>query len=90
MAPNIIMEDTMYKPALTHESRCLLIVAGDAIERCIENRARAIATSRSDEQILPDDIEKATEEFLREELSDLPQLIQRAMSKFQLTPSKAA
>jgi hypothetical protein len=85
-----IMEDTMGKPVLAHESRCLLILAGGVLERRIECRARTIAASRSAEQISPEDVKKATAEFLLEELSDLPQLVQRAMSKHRNRSSKAA
>ena len=80
----------MGKPTLTHESRCLLILAGGVLERRIENRARTIATSRSAEQISREDIEKATADFLREELSDLPHLVRQAMSKHRYRSSKAA
>jgi hypothetical protein len=85
-----IMEDMMSKPALSHEARCLLILAGGALERCIEDRARTIAASRSAEQISAEDIEKATAEFLREELSVLPHLVQSAQSKHRNCSSKAA
>ena len=80
----------MGKLALTHEARCLLILAGGVLERCIEGRARTIATCRSAEQISPEDIEKASAEFLREELSDLPHLVHRAMSQHRNRSSKAA
>ena len=71
----------MGKPTLTHEARCLLILAGGVLERCIEDRARTIAASRSADEISPEDVEKATADFLREELSDLPGFVQQAMNK---------
>lgn len=80
----------MGRPVLTHESRCLIITAGGVLERCIENRARTVAASRSADEITPDDIEKATAEFLREELSSLPHFVQRAMNDYQHRTSKAA
>lgn len=85
-----IMEDTMDKPTLTHEARCLLIVAGGVLEDCIRSRARIIATNRSAEQISPEDVEQATAEFLREELSDLPHLVQQSQSEFRNHSNKAA
>lgn len=80
----------MDRPTLTHESRCLVILAGGVLERCIEDRARTIAASRSADEIVPEDVKKATAEFLAEQLSDLPNLVERAMSKFQCRSSKAA
>jgi hypothetical protein len=65
-------------------------VAGGVLERCIENRARTIAASRSADEIAPEDIEKATAEFLAEELSDLPHFIQQAMNEYRYRSSKAA
>jgi hypothetical protein len=65
-------------------------VAGWALQRSIENRARAIAASRSANEIVPEDIEKATAEFFREELSDLPRLVERAMKQYRCRPSEAA
>jgi hypothetical protein len=86
----MIMEDTMDKPALTHEARCLLIVARGVLERCIRSRAQMIATSRLADEISPEDVEQATAEFLREELSGLPDLVQQALSEFQNCSNKAA
>lgn len=80
----------MDRPMLTHEARCLVILAGGVLERCIENRAREIAASRSADEIAPEDIDKATTEFLREELSDLPHLIEEAIDKYKHRSSKAA
>lgn len=75
---------------LTHESRCLVILAGGVLERCIEDRARGIANSRSAAEIAPQDVEKATTEFLGEELSDLPRLIEEAISSYEHRSSEAA
>jgi hypothetical protein len=87
--PNI-KEDVMERPVLTHESRCLLIVAGSVIEYNVEDRARAIAASRSAKEITPDDVRKAMEEFFHEQLSDLPRLVQQAVNKFRCPQDKAA
>jgi hypothetical protein len=80
----------MGQPILTHESRCLVILAGRVLERCIEDRARTIVGSRSSDVITPEDIKKATTEFLREDLSNLPDLLQHAMDKSAFRSSKAA
>ena len=75
---------------LTHEARCLLIVAGAALERRIENLAREIADARAAAEIAREDVTKATAEFLAKELSDLPNLIERAIDDYQQQLSKAA
>ncbi len=80
----------MGQPTLMHESRCLLIVAGGALERCIENRARTIAAGRLADEITPEDVEIAMAGFLREELSDLPRLVQQAMERYRHHSIKAA
>ena len=80
----------MDRPTLTHEARCLLIVAGGVLERRIESRARAIAADQSAKQISPENIEQATEEFLREGLSDFPHLVQQALGKFRDCSNKVA
>lgn len=85
-----ITEGTMGRPTLTHESRCLVILAGGVLERCIENRARTIAASRSADEIAPEDVKNAVTEFLREGLSDLPHLIEQAMDDYEHRSSKAA
>lgn len=68
----------MVEFTLTHEARCLVILAGGVLERCIENRAREIAESRSDVQITPEDVQKATAEILKKGLCNLPPLIEQA------------
>jgi len=80
----------MDRPTLTHEARCLVIVAGGVLERCIEDRAREIADRRAAAEIVPEDIKKATTEFLRDELSDLPHLIEQALDNYEHRSSKAA
>ncbi len=75
---------------LTHEARCLVIVAGAALERRIENRAREIADGRAAAEIAREDVMKATAEFLAEELSNLPNLVERAIDDYQRQLSKAA
>ncbi|MCX7429035.1 MAG: hypothetical protein NTW96_25840 [Planctomycetia bacterium] len=80
----------MQRPTLTRESRCLVIAAGWCLERRIEDRARAIAASRSADDISPEDIERATAEFFREELSDLPRLVRQAMNDYRHASTKAA
>lgn len=80
----------MGRPTLTHESRCLVILAGGVLERCIEDRARTIAANRSADEIVPEDVEKASAEFFAEQLCDLPRLVQRAMSEYRRRSSKAA
>jgi hypothetical protein len=80
----------MDRLTLTHESRCLIILAGGVLERCIENRARTIAASRSADAVAAEDIDKATREFLREELADLPQLIGEATDEYRRRSSDAA
>ena len=80
----------MRKPALSHEARCLLILAGGVLERRIENRAQTIADNRSADQISPEDIEMATVEFLRGDLSDLPNLVRKAISNHRNCSAKAA
>ena len=80
----------MGQPKLTHESRCLVILVGGVLERCIENRARTIAADRSADEITPEDVKRGIAEFLREEVSDLPRFVQRAMNKCGYRSSKAA
>jgi hypothetical protein len=80
----------MERPRLTRESRCLLIVARGVLERCIEDRARAIAAGRSAEEIAPEDVQKGAAEFLAEGSPDLPPLVQQAMSDFRRRFSEAA
>lgn len=75
---------------LTREARCLLIVAGGALERRIENCAREIADARAAAEITREDVRKAIGEFLAEELSSLPHLIERAIDNYQRQLSKAA
>jgi hypothetical protein len=80
----------MGQPTLTHASRCLVILAGGVLERCIETRARTIAAGRSARDITPEHIEEATAEFFREELSNLPCFVQRAMNEYPCHSCKAA
>lgn len=75
---------------LTHEARCLLIVAGGALERRIENRALEISEGREAAEVALEDVKKAITEFLAEELSNLPHLIERAIDNYQRQLSKAA
>ncbi len=75
---------------LTHEARCLAIVAGAALQRRIENRAREIADARAAAEIAREDIMKAIAEFLTEELFNLPHLIEQAIDDYQRQLSKAA
>ena len=80
----------MDRPKLTHEARCLIIVAGRVLEGGIEKRARRIAESRAASEIAPEDIEKASAEFFSKELSDLPHLIEQAIDNYKHRSSKAA
>lgn len=80
----------MERPKLTHESRCLVILIGGVLERCIEDHARSIAINRTSDKITPEDIDKAVTEFFGAELTDLPQLIEQAINNYQLRSTKAA
>lgn len=80
----------MKGPRLTRESRCLLVVARGVLERCIEERAQAIAAGRSADEIAPEDVELAAAEFLAEDLSVLPRLVQKAVTEFRCRRSRAA
>jgi len=84
------IEAMMDRSKLTHESRCLIILIGGVLERCIENRAKSIAASRSAEEIAPEDIDKATSEFISTDLSELPHLIEEAVDNYRHRSSKAA
>jgi len=75
---------------LTHEARCLVIVAGAALERRLEYRAREIADARAAAEIAREDVTNAITEFLADELSNLPHLIERAIDNYQQQLSKAA
>lgn len=87
----LLMEDIMTdRPVFTHEARCFAILAGGVLERCIEGRARRIAASRSASEIVPEDVERATKEFLEEELSSLPHLIEQAIERYKHQSTKAA
>ena len=85
----MFMEDMMDRPKLTYEARCLVILAGSVLERCIENRAREIAGGRAAAEIAPEDV-KAAAGFLREDVSDLPRLIEQAMDNYKHRSTKAA
>ena len=80
----------MDQPMLTREARCFVIVAGRVLERRIERCARRIAGSRRAAEIVGEDIEKAATEFLREESSDLPDLIKQAIDNYKQQSRKAA
>lgn len=80
----------MDRPVLTHEARCLVILAGGVLEQCIEQRAREIAGSRSDTEITPEDVQTATAEFLAQGLSELPHQIDRAINEHWHGLTKAA
>lgn len=87
---SVITEDMMERPKLTHESRCLVILVGGVLERCIEDHARSIAANRASVKITPEDINNAVTEFFGADCSDLPQLIEQAINNYQLRSSKAA
>ena len=80
----------MDRPVLTREARCLVILAGGVLERRIEKHAREIARSRAAVEIAPEDVEKATAEFLGAKLSDLPRLINEAIDSYKRRLNKAA
>ena len=80
----------MNQPPLTHEARCLVVLAGGVLERCIEDYARKIAHGRATAEIGPDDVKKATTEFFNEELPGLPRLIEQAIDQYQHQTRKAA
>ena len=80
----------MDKPPVTHEARCLIILAGGVLERWIESRARGIAENRAAIEIAPEDVRKAAVEFLKEELSTLPRLIEHAIDDYEHASNKAA
>lgn len=73
----------MDRLSLNHKARCLVIVAGEVIEGRIENRAREIALRRNATEIIPADVHRATTEFLRDELSTLPHLIEKTMEDYE-------
>ena len=80
----------MDRPMLTHEARCVVILAGGVLERCIEDRAREIAVTRGAAEIAREDVEKAAAELLGEGLPDLPRLIERAINSYKQRSRKAA
>jgi hypothetical protein len=80
----------MDQPVFTHEARCFAILAGGVLERCIERRARRIAAGRSAREIVAEDVRRATREFLEEELSNLPHLIERAIEDYKRQSNKVA
>jgi len=77
---------------LSLESRCQIILAGDALERCIEDRARKIAKQRLSIEITPEDVGQATQDFLQDDLASLPELIAKVKEEYrrQLQSQKAA
>jgi len=80
----------MDRPKLTHEARCLIIVAGTVLEGCIEDRAEELAASRSAAEITPEDVENAAKQFFDEGLSDLPALVEQAIDRYKRRSTKAA
>jgi hypothetical protein len=75
---------------LTHEAKCLVVLAGGVLERFIEKRARRIADSRHSEQTTSIDVENAIDGLTAEELADLPHLIERALDTYKRQSSRAA
>ena len=80
----------MDQQSLTHQARCLVILAGGVLERSVEDRARQLAASRSSVEITPEDVRKAITEYLTQELSNLPNLIEAAIEKHWEGLTKAA
>ncbi len=58
----------MEQPILTHEARCLVILAGSVLERCVETRAVRLAKSRSSVETSAHEVENAIRQSLSEDL----------------------
>ena len=80
----------MDQPKLTHEARCLIIVAGGVLERRLERLARGIADGRGAAQVVGEDVEAALKVLLREQIPELPPLIEKAVEGFKRRSIKAA
>ena len=80
----------MVGPNLTHDARCLVILAGGVLERRIEDHARRIAEKRGSAQIEPDDVSAAATQVLREDLSQLPQVIEQELTAYTARKRNAA
>lgn len=80
----------MEPPHPTHDARCLLILAGGVLEWRIEDQARRIAEKRGAAQIEPDDVRAATTHVLREDLSQIPHLIEQELDGYTARKRSAA
>ena len=80
----------MDQPKLTHEARCLIIVEGGVLEGRLRNLAQRIAEARGAGQIESDDVEAALKVLLREQIPELPPLIEKAVEGFKRRSIKAA
>lgn len=74
----------------THEARCLVVLAGQVLERHIEERARGIAESRGASQVESEDVRAGATEVLRENLSQLPAIIEHELEGFEARNRSAA
>lgn len=76
----------------SHEARCLVVLAGQVVERQIEQRATRIAAAaaRGSELIGPDDIRAGTAEVLRDIWSSLPSIIEQELDGFEARNRSAA
>lgn len=80
----------MDQPKLTHEARCLIIVAGGVLESRLKNLAQSIAEARGAVQIAGEDVDEAVRAFLGEQIPQLPHLIESAIDEYKRRSAKAA
>ncbi len=80
----------MVKLRTSHEARCLVVLAGQVLERQIEQLATRIAVARGAELIEPDDVRAGTAEVLRDFWSSLPSIIEQELDGFEARNRSAA
>ena len=82
----------MVKLRTSHEARCLVVLAGQVLERQIEQIATRIAAAaaRGADLIEPDDVRAGTAEVLRDFWSSLPSIIEQELDGFEARNRSAA
>ena len=81
----------MVKIRTSHEARCLVVLAGQVLERQIEQIAtRIAAAARGADLIEPDDVRAGTAEVLRDFWSSLPSIIEQELDGFEARNRSAA
>ena len=80
----------MSRMNITHDARCLIVIARSVVERKIEECAEQIARRRNAASIEPDDIQAAMVEVLHEHWEELPDIIESDVKSYQVRNRIAA